>query len=212
MAGTATFADRPQSKTLCLFDVDGTLSPARRVSHPTCSTPLVRNRTLFADRIARDPSSSPASPQEGCYRICWGFGSIQDQRAARCRWSSRRVLSFDSFTPSSLEPVDVVVENFDYGFAENGLTAYKAGKQLKSQSFINFLGEDKYKTLVNFILHYIADMDIPIKRYVPSYQPIIVFLMFLVCGQRYLCRVPQRHDQCQPHWSKCDVRRSASPE
>ncbi|ESK97695.1 phosphomannomutase [Moniliophthora roreri MCA 2997] len=54
--------------------------------------------------------------------------------------------------------------DFDYAFAENGLTAYKMGKPLASQSFIKFLGEDKYKPLVNFILHYIADLDIPIKR------------------------------------------------
>lgn len=59
-----------------------------------------------------------------------------------------------------------VVEDFDFAFAENGLTAYKLGKPLSSQSFIKFVGEDRYKPLVNFILHYIADMDIPIKRYV----------------------------------------------
>jgi len=57
-----------------------------------------------------------------------------------------------------------VVHDFDYSFAENGLTAYKLGKELPSQSFIGFLGEDRYKLLVNFALHYIADMDIPIKR------------------------------------------------
>jgi len=57
-----------------------------------------------------------------------------------------------------------VVEDFDYAFAENGLTAYRLGKPLESQSFIKFLGEEKYKPLVNFILHYIADLDIPIKR------------------------------------------------
>lgn len=57
-----------------------------------------------------------------------------------------------------------VIHEFDYGFAENGLTAYKLGKELPSQSFIGFLGEDRYKLLVNFALHYIADMDIPIKR------------------------------------------------
>jgi len=57
-----------------------------------------------------------------------------------------------------------VVDKFDYGFAENGLTAYKLGKQLPSQSFIKHVGEDEYKPLVNFILHYIADLDIPIKR------------------------------------------------
>jgi hypothetical protein len=34
-----------------------------------------------------------------------------------------------------------------------------------AQSFIKWLGEEKYKKLVRFILHYIADLDIPIKRY-----------------------------------------------
>ncbi|KAF9462947.1 eukaryotic phosphomannomutase [Collybia nuda] len=56
------------------------------------------------------------------------------------------------------------IDDFDYAFAENGLIAYKLGKPLESQSFIKFVGEDRYKVLVNFILHYIADMDIPIKR------------------------------------------------
>ncbi|KZT70715.1 eukaryotic phosphomannomutase [Daedalea quercina L-15889] len=56
------------------------------------------------------------------------------------------------------------VDEFDYTFGENGLTAFKAGVPLPSQSFIKFVGEERYKTLANFILHYIADMDIPIKR------------------------------------------------
>ena len=53
---------------------------------------------------------------------------------------------------------------FDFCFAENGLTAYRMGQQLASQSFIGWLGEEKYKKLVNFLLRYIADLDIPIKR------------------------------------------------
>lgn len=60
----------------------------------------------------------------------------------------------------------LVVEEFDYTFAENGLTAYKMGNPLPSQSFIKHIGEERYKVLANFILHYIADLDIPIKRYV----------------------------------------------
>jgi phosphomannomutase len=32
------------------------------------------------------------------------------------------------------------------------------------QSLKKYLGEDKLKELINFILHYIADLDIPIKR------------------------------------------------
>ncbi|KAG2356302.1 eukaryotic phosphomannomutase [Suillus spraguei] len=57
-----------------------------------------------------------------------------------------------------------VLEEFDFGFAENDLTAYRLGKPLESQSFIKTVGEKDYQELVNFILHYIADLNIPIKR------------------------------------------------
>ncbi|KAI0820355.1 eukaryotic phosphomannomutase [Trametes gibbosa] len=57
-----------------------------------------------------------------------------------------------------------VVDYFDYAFAENGLTAYKLGKPLPSESFIKFIGEERYKKLANFVLHYIADLELPIKR------------------------------------------------
>lgn len=66
-----------------------------------------------------------------------------------------------------------VLENFDYCFAENGLTAYQSGKVLESQSFIKHLGEDRYKKLVNFCLREISELDIPIKRYlsIPYFTP-----------------------------------------
>ena len=57
-----------------------------------------------------------------------------------------------------------VLTEFDYTFGENGLTAFKLGVPLPSQSFIKFVGEERYKVLANFILHYIADLEIPIKR------------------------------------------------
>lgn len=53
---------------------------------------------------------------------------------------------------------------FDFCFSENGLTAFKLGVPLESNSFIKWLGEDKYKELVNFILRYLSELDIPIKR------------------------------------------------
>ncbi|TPX14167.1 uncharacterized protein E0L32_000561 [Thyridium curvatum] len=53
---------------------------------------------------------------------------------------------------------------FDYCFSENGLTAFKNGEPLPSNSFIKWVGEDQYKELVNFVLHYVADLDIPVKR------------------------------------------------
>ena len=35
---------------------------------------------------------------------------------------------------------------------------------MASHSFIKWIGEDNYKKLVRYILHYVADLDIPIKR------------------------------------------------
>ena len=53
---------------------------------------------------------------------------------------------------------------FDFCFAENGLTAYRLGAVLEGMSFIKWLGEEKYKKLVNWCLIYIANLDIPVKR------------------------------------------------
>lgn len=64
-----------------------------------------------------------------------------------------------------LGTADVPVTSlFDFCFAENGLTAYKSGVPLASHSFIKWLGEARYKEFVKFILHYVADLDIPVKR------------------------------------------------
>jgi phosphomannomutase len=53
---------------------------------------------------------------------------------------------------------------FDYCFPENGLTAFRLGVPLESASFIKWIGEDKYKRLVKFILRYISDLDLPVMR------------------------------------------------
>ena len=54
---------------------------------------------------------------------------------------------------------------FNYVFTENGLVSYDSeGKIFHSKKISSHLGEDKLKTLINFCLKYIADLDIPIKR------------------------------------------------
>ncbi|KAK0469936.1 eukaryotic phosphomannomutase [Desarmillaria tabescens] len=123
---SSVFADRLHKKLL-LFDVDGTLTPARQTASPEMIQVLRELRT----------------------KIVIGFIGGSDL----VKISEQ--LSVDGSN---------VVEDFDYAFAENGLTAYKLGGPLQSQSFIKYLGEDNYKKLVNFILHYLADMDVPVKR------------------------------------------------
>lgn len=57
-----------------------------------------------------------------------------------------------------------VADLVDYVFGENGLTAYRGGALLATQSLREHLGEANLKRVINFCLRYIADLDIPIKR------------------------------------------------
>ncbi|KAF8769309.1 hypothetical protein HU200_006823 [Digitaria exilis] len=57
-----------------------------------------------------------------------------------------------------------IITDYDYVFSENGLVAHKNGELIGTQSLKSFLGEDQLKEFINFTLHYIADLDIPIKR------------------------------------------------
>lgn len=52
----------------------------------------------------------------------------------------------------------------DYVFSENGVQGYFNGQQIMSMSIAKELGEDRLKEVINFVLHYIADLDIPVKR------------------------------------------------
>ncbi|KAK9825506.1 hypothetical protein WJX74_002336 [Apatococcus lobatus] len=59
---------------------------------------------------------------------------------------------------------DNATSDFDFLFSENGLVAHQEGCLLAVQNLKKELGEPTLKRLISFILHYIADLDVPIKR------------------------------------------------
>lgn len=118
------FGERKFVDTIVLFDVDGTLTPARLGIAPEVKKVL----------------------QELRKNVVIGFVGGSDLA------KQREQLGED------------VLQMFDYAFSENGLTAYKLGHQLASQSFIDWIGEEKYNQLAKFILHYLADLDLPKRR------------------------------------------------
>jgi phosphomannomutase len=71
--------------------------------------------------------------------------------------------TFLSFSATPLL-TQLAINNFDYCFAENGLTAFKLGEPLPAASFIEHVGEEEYKKLANFILRYLSEVDVPVKR------------------------------------------------
>lgn len=119
-----SFSGKEDPTTLVLFDVDGTLTPARLAISDEMRDTLKKLRQ----------------------KVAIGFVGGSDL--------SKQV---EQLGPTCLQ-------DFDYCFSENGLTAYKLGEELASQSFIGWLGEDKYNQLVKFILRYLSEIDIPIRR------------------------------------------------
>ncbi|KAF1815505.1 eukaryotic phosphomannomutase [Eremomyces bilateralis CBS 781.70] len=118
---------RPIKNTVVLFDVDGTLTPARQDASPAMLQLLSELRHKVA--IAFVGGSDLVKQQEQL-----GTASVN------------------------------VTSLFDFCFSENGLTAFRLGEPLPSTSFIQWIGEEKYQALVRWILHYIADLEIPVKR------------------------------------------------
>lgn len=119
-----SFSGKEDPKTLVLFDVDGTLTPARLEVSDEMRETLVKLRK----------------------KVVIGFVGGSDL--------SKQVEQLGA----------TVLDDFDYCFSENGLTAYKLGKELASQSFIGWIGNEKYNKLVKFILRYLSDIDIPVRR------------------------------------------------
>ncbi|SJX65310.1 probable phosphomannomutase [Sporisorium reilianum f. sp. reilianum] len=124
---TSQYADRKHPNTICLFDVDGTLSLARQTITPEFHALL-------------------ASLRKQCVIGVVGGSDLKKVR-------EQLQITDTDFT-----------HEFDYVFAENGLTAFKDGEQLASQSFIGWLGEDKYKKLAKFCLRYISELELPVMR------------------------------------------------
>ena len=56
-----------------------------------------------------------------------------------------------------------IVDEVVWNFSQNGLVAYNNGKLLESNSISKHLGEDKIKRIVNWVMKYLSDLDLPVK-------------------------------------------------
>ncbi|WWC58370.1 uncharacterized protein I303_100910 [Kwoniella dejecticola CBS 10117] len=121
-AGVKPISERKFPKTICMFDVDGTLSLARQQAKPEMFATLAKLREHCA--------------------VAFVGGSDLNKILEQVR----------------------SLELFDFGFAENGLVAYKLGQPLAAASFIKHVGEEEYKKMVNWILRYLSEVDVPVKR------------------------------------------------
>lgn len=57
-----------------------------------------------------------------------------------------------------------ILNEFDYIFPENGIVHIENGVEVQKSSFNEKLGEEILKSFINFVLRYIADLELPFKR------------------------------------------------
>jgi phosphomannomutase len=111
--------------TICLFDVDGTLTKSRNVIAPETKA--------FLHDLQKKVKVGLVGGSDLC--------KIAEQ--------------MDGMTEAM---------KFDYTFSENGLVAFKEGKQIHQASLQEFLGEEALQNFINHALRYLADVRLPCKR------------------------------------------------
>lgn len=57
-----------------------------------------------------------------------------------------------------------ILQEFDYIFPENGLVQIDKGVEVGKVNIIQHLGEDTLKRFINYVLRYLSELEIPIKR------------------------------------------------
>ncbi|CAI2379465.1 unnamed protein product [Moneuplotes crassus] len=112
-------------KIIAVFDVDGTLTPARKA--------MEQNMVETIEKV-KEAGISVA------------------------------VVSGSDYKKIAEQIGEDFINQMEHSFFENGCVYLQSGKEHTSTSIRDELGEEKIKKIVNFVLRYVADLDIPIKR------------------------------------------------
>ncbi|XP_033214405.1 phosphomannomutase isoform X2 [Belonocnema kinseyi] len=114
------------NKTICLFDVDGTLTEPQQSIKPA------------VDRFLQETLKKK-----------FDIAVIGGSDLAKIK---KQLGGEEVFT------------KFKYVFAENGLVAFRDGKQLQTESIQSMIGEEALQDFINFCLRYISQLKLPFKR------------------------------------------------
>ncbi|KAI9919910.1 hypothetical protein PsorP6_015683 [Peronosclerospora sorghi] len=126
-------------RILALFDVDGTLTVARK----TATIEMLERLQKLRESIT--------------IGVVGGSDLVKQKEQ----------LGEDGVNPFMYPRLTcrrLVIHTFDYSFSENGLVAYHNGKLVGETNLKSHYTNEQINRLVNFCLRYIAELDIPVKR------------------------------------------------
>ncbi|KAM1019435.1 hypothetical protein ACFX13_041522 [Malus domestica] len=143
---------------IALFDVDDTLTAPRKFVTPEMLECMRELRKVVTVGIVGGSDLTKITEQLGKTGV---YFFLVDSRLDCLSTTICLVGTLFLFLPTLILQF---IDDYDYVFTENGLVAHKDRTLIGTQSLKTYLGEDKLKEFINFTLHYIADLDIPIKR------------------------------------------------
>ena len=115
--------ERKQPNVICLFDVDGTITPARKFISPEMMDTLKRLTKQCVVGFVGGSDLEKQKEQLGEEGICPAVEGVESP--AYCYSTPA--------TTTTTYSHSLGLKLFDYTFSENGLTAYKQGEFLASE-------------------------------------------------------------------------------
>jgi len=115
------------TSTICLFDIDGTLTQPRQKIKQDMEDCLQRlNRKVVVGLVGGSDLTKISEQMD-----------LLDQR---------------------------VIDRYEYVFSENGLVAHRNSLLISKESIVNYMGEDRLQTFINFSLNALSKLTLPRKR------------------------------------------------
>ena len=142
-----------EKKVIALFDVDGTLTPARKEVDPKVKQ-KGRRQNPCPVVILMFVSHTTTSH---LFQVIEFLAALRKKITIGFVGGSDLKKQLEQLGPN-------VLEMFDFCFSENGLTAYKGSELIGQQSIAKFLGEEKLTQVLDWTLHYLSTIKIPVKR------------------------------------------------
>lgn len=129
---------RSRGDILLLFDVDGTVTPARQC--------ITNEMDAFLQELKQRVTVGLVGGSD--------LNKIVEQTVPM---SLKRQLCDKT-------PLELCLNRYDYVFAENGLVAYKSANLIAKQNLVAHLGEEKLQKFINFCLYHMSSLQLPVKR------------------------------------------------
>ena len=140
MTTAAPAAAEPSGKVMCLFDFDGTLTlPRQRIT---------AEMRRFLHELRAKPHVTIGIVTGSCLsKISKQYSSDNNGDAGDVGDNHSELLAA-----------------FDYVFLENGLHAFRDGRLVGEESIEQRLGQPVLQPLINFVLAYLGELRLPVKR------------------------------------------------